>query len=200
MKRLSFLAIIIFALTATACQSSFSKGDKEIISGGLSSDGAEPILHIYTVDNPAEYEVLRTPSVDMSLRTIKSEEYKTLARRMVTTVSDTTVGGVGIAGPQVGINKRVVAVQRFDKEGEPFEVYPNIRIICMSDSTRTGFEGCLSVPNRRGEVVRSAEVVISYIDTNIMKPVTDTITGFTAVIFQHEVDHLEGIIYTDKLK
>jgi magnesium-transporting ATPase (P-type) len=72
--------------------------------------------------------------------------------------------GVTIIGPQVGLNRRVVAVQRFDKEGEPFEVYPNVRIVWASDSLAAGPEGCLSVPDRRGEVLRSEEIVIEYAD------------------------------------
>ena len=110
--------------------------------------------------------------------------------------------GVGIAAPQVGINRRVVAVQRFDKEGDPFEVYPNIRIVWKSDSVEAGPEGCLSVPNQRGEVMRSQEIVIEYAsaDCEEISMVRDTVKGFTAVIFQHEVDHLEGVLYIDRLK
>jgi peptide deformylase len=121
---------------------------------------------------------------------------------MIATVTHPSQDGVGIAAPQVGINRRVVAVQRFDKEGEPFEVYPNIRIVWASESLESGPEGCLSVPDRRGEVMRSQEIVIEYADvTRLDCPehmVRDTVKGFTAVIFQHEVDHLDGILYIDK--
>jgi peptide deformylase len=98
----------------------------------------------------------------------------------------------------------VVAVQRFDKEGEPFEVYPNIKIVWASDSKVSGPEGCLSVPGRRGEVLRSQEIVIEYADMKAIKAgpdipmARDTVNGFTAVIFQHEIDHLDGILYIDK--
>jgi peptide deformylase len=136
---------------------------------------------------------------------------------MVATVTHPSQDGVGIAGPQVGLNRRVVAVQRFDKEGEPFEVYPNVRIVWASDSLAAGPEGCLSVPDRRGEVLRSQEIIIEYADiTGIehslqqnrlesnrrAKPVPmvrDTVSGFTAVIFQHEIDHLDGVLYIDRL-
>jgi peptide deformylase len=136
---------------------------------------------------------------------------------MVATVTHPSQDGVGIAGPQVGLNRRVVAVQRFDKEGEPFEVYPNVRIVWASDSMAAGPEGCLSVPDRRGEVLRSQEIIIEYADiTGIehslqqnrlesnrrAKPVPmvrDTVSGFTAVIFQHEIDHLDGVLYIDRL-
>ena len=116
---------------------------------------------------------------------------------MLHTVQHPDVGGVGIAAPQIGINKRIVGVQRFDKKGEPFEIYPNIHIDNYSGSKKTGREGCLSVPNKYGNVERNDTITICYIDKNTLKPIKETISGFTAVIFQHEVDHLEGIIYTD---
>lgn len=118
---------------------------------------------------------------------------------MLATVTDSTQQGVGIAGPQVGISRRVVAVQRFDKEGEPFEVYPNIRITAMREPFEPGMEGCLSVPNFRGEVRRSRDIDISYTSLSTLRDTTETVCGFTAVIFQHECDHLDGIIYTDRL-
>jgi peptide deformylase len=106
---------------------------------------------------------------------------------------------VGIAAPQIGINKRAVVVQRFDKPGEPFEAYPNIYIVECSEEKQKGPEGCLSVPDERHDVNRSTSVVISYYDIGKGEMVTETIEGFTAVIFQHEIDHLEGIIYTDRV-
>lgn len=192
------LFIVLFAASAAILSSScthncFTRSDRQIIMTNKDS-----LLHIYTVDNPQENLVLREKSYDMTKRTLKTSWYRTLAHRMIVTVSDSTVGGVGIAGPQVGINKRIVAVQRFDKPGEPFEAYPNIHIIEYSEEKQCGPEGCLSVPGKRGEVERSEQIVIQYTDLRTMTHVKDTVKGFTAVIFQHEVDHLEGVIYTDK--
>jgi peptide deformylase len=139
-----------------------------------------------------------------SAKALLSEDYARLCSLMVATVTHPSQDGVGIAGPQVGLNRRIVAVQRFDKEGEPFEVYPNIRIIWKADSLAYGPEGCLSVPDRREEVARSQEIIIEYADVSALKGsdipmVRDTIKGFTAVIFQHETDHLDGILYIDRL-
>ena len=76
----------------------------------------------------------------------------------------------------------------------------DIRIIWSSDSLAYGPEGCLSVPDRRGDVLRSQEIIVEYALTQHPKwSVRDTIRGYTAVIFQHEVDHLDGILYTDRL-
>ena len=85
------------------------------------------------------------------------------------------------------------------------EVYPNIRIVWAADSLAAGPEGCLSVPDRRGDVLRSTGIIIEYADLSSactsrdIPMVRDTVTGFTAVIFQHEIDHLDGILYIDRL-
>ena len=170
---------------------------------------ADSIMHVLTIDNPAEHLVLRSPSSDLSVRSLLSEDYNKLCSLMIATVTHPTQDGVGIAGPQVGLNRRIVAVQRFDKAGEPFEVYPNVRIVWASDSLKYGPEGCLSVPGRRGDVLRSQEIVIEYAlaeaeccsekDPERITMARDTVKGFTAVIFQHEIDHLDGIIYIDRL-
>lgn len=175
---------------------------------------ADSIMRVLTIEDPCDLAVLRATSCDFSSKALLSEEFRRLSELMIATVTHPSQDGVGIAGPQVGLNRRVVAVQRFDKEGEPFEVYPNIRIVWQSDSLEFGPVGCLSVPDRREDVARSTEIVIEYtgIDPDYMSssqdnspsapkliPVRDTISGFTAVIFQHEVDHLDGILYIDRL-
>ena len=140
-----------------------------------------------------------TECVEFPLKVLRSKRFGRLAERMLATVTDSTQDGVGIAGPQVGLKRRVVVVQRFDKAGEPFEVYPNIRVEYLSDEKQTGPEGCLSIPEIYGEVERSQTVVISYVDVRTLEPVRDTVSGFTAVIFQHETDHLDGILFTDRM-
>lgn len=183
----------------------FTRQELEIL------DGADSFMRVLTIEDPSDLAVLRATSCDFSHEALLSDEFARLAELMVATVTHPSQDGVGIAGPQVGLNRRVVAVQRFDKEGEPFEVYPNIRIVWQSDSLAFGPEGCLSVPDRREDVARSTEIVIEYTaingpyspsspDSNLaLIPVRDTISGFTAVIFQHEVDHLDGVLYIDRV-
>ena len=160
--------------------------------------GADSIMRVLTVEDSTDNAVLRARSTDLPDRALRSDDYARLAGLMKATVTHPSQDGVGIAAPQVGLNRRVVAVQRFDKEGEPFEVYPNIRIVWASDSLAYGPEGCLSVPDRREEVLRSQKIVIEYTDSSL-RTARDTVKGFTAVIFQHEVDHLDGILYIDRL-
>lgn len=167
---------------------------------------ADSLMRVLTVEDSLDNAVLRAPSKDFSIRALRSEEFAKLSRLMVATVTHPSQDGVGIAGPQVGLNRRVVAVQRFDKG--TIGVYPNIRIVWASDSLSSGPEGCLSVPGRRGEVLRSGEIVVEYADLAAVREddsiedipmIQDTVKGFTAVIFQHEVDHLDGVLYIDRL-
>ena len=178
----------------------FSAGELEILNS------ADSIMRVLTVEDSVDYAVLRAISCDFSADELMSEEFGKLGRGMVATVTHPSQDGVGIAGPQVGLNRRIVAVQRFDKEEEPFEVYANVKIVWMSDSMAYGPEGCLSVPDRRGDVLRSQEIVIEYADLASLRQdsdeipmIRDTVQGFTAVIFQHEIDHLEGVLYIDRL-
>ena len=156
-------------------------------------------MRVLTIEDESDSLFLRTPCKELTAREIRSAEYTTLAERMLVTVTSPEQDGVGIAGPQVGIGRRIVAVQRFDKEGEPFEVYPNIRITAKRGSPEPGPEGCLSVPGRRGDVLRWQDIDIAYTSPHTGRDTTETVQGFTAVIFQHETDHLDGVLYIDKL-
>ena len=194
------LSYVTSCISPTGSGKDFTKAELSLIKS------ADSIMRVLTIDNPADSFVLRDVSTNLSAEALLSEDFAKLSDLMTATVTHPSQDGVGIAGPQVGLNRRVVAVQRFDKEGEPFEVYPNISIVWASDSLAYGPEGCLSVPGRRGEVLRSQEIVVEYADLSTLHknlddiPMKrDTVTGFTAVIFQHEIDHLEGVIYIDRL-
>ena len=194
----------------------------------IDSADSNGIMRVLTVYDRADSLVLRTQCADFAeedlaaMFTDSLSPCARLASQMVATVTSPEQDGVGIAGPQVGLSRRIVAVQRFDKPGSPFEVYPNIRIVEARGKRRTGAEGCLSVPGRRGIVERWDTVVISYAKaagtlraeadnepvmtdaagdiaaSHDWEYVTETVGGFTAVIFQHECDHLDGILYTDR--
>ena len=159
----------------------------------------DPVMRVLTIDNRKDSLILRTPSTDIAPEALTTPEYKTLEQKLIATVTSPEQDGVGIAGPQVGLLRRIVAVQRFDKEGEPFEVYPNIRVTKTRGEMVPGGEGCLSVPGRRGDVLRYQNIDISYTSPYTLKDTVETVTGFTAVIFQHETDHLDGVLYIDKL-
>lgn len=157
------------------------------------------VMRVLTVDDPADSTVLRRKCSDISAAALADPLYEKLAAGLVATVTSPEQDGVGIAGPQVGISRRIVAVQRLDKEGEPFEVYPNIRIVATRGEKEAGAEGCLSVPGRRGEVLRYRDIDISYTSPATGRDTFERVQGFTAVIFQHETDHLDGVLYMDRL-
>ncbi|MCK9625341.1 MAG: peptide deformylase [Bacteroidales bacterium] len=195
MKRILFPIIIVFIILLSGCckKTTFTKEEKTLIG----SDITAGIMHLYTIEDKNELKLLRLTAAELSQNDIKSEIYLTLKQRMLDTVLDSLNEGIGIAAPQVGISKKLVAVQRFDKEGEPFEFYPNAEIEYYAPEYKFGMEGCLSVPNRKDSVNRSKMIVVRYNDEKTFNKCHDTISGFTAVIFQHETDHLKGILYTD---
>lgn len=191
------MALFAFA-SCNSVEGTFTEKELSLING------TDSIMRVLTVDRPDDLSILRAQSDDLSVEALSSEDYLALARLMVATVTHPSQDGVGIAGPQVGLNRRVVAVQRFDKEGEPFEVYGNIRIVRHHGEKVPGAEGCLSVPDRREDVERWQDIEIEYdaVFTEgkvTVRPVRERIQGFTAVIFQHETDHLDGILYIDRL-
>lgn len=154
-------------------------------------------LMYVTVIN-ADSAILRSPSKDLNEKELKSEELKTLMGKMLHTVKHPSQDGVGIAAPQVGINRRVIWVQRFDKAGEPFECYANVHLDSLYGEITHGPEGCLSVPPMRGIVPRYSGVVVRYVNPRTGEPCTEQVEGYTAIIFQHECDHLDGRLYIDR--
>ena len=155
-------------------------------------------MRLWTVDNETDSIFLRQQCLPLTKEDIASPVFQQLKQRMLLTVTDPENEGVGIAAPQVGISRQLVAVQRMDKEGIPFEFYANPHLAYLSDEKKNGWEGCLSVPGERGEVPRSTWVVVEYNDLSDYTLHRDTVKGFTAVIFQHEIDHLNGTLYIDK--
>lgn len=119
--------------------------------------------------------------------------------RLHRTVTDSASLGVGIAAPQVGILRQIIWVQRFDKPNFPWEVYLNPRIIQYTEKKQPCREGCLSIPNRADTTQTRAYAILLSYDRMDGTHVTEMVEGFTAVIFQHEIDHLNGILYLDHL-
>lgn len=192
MKRILIFLSALALLLSCGGSGGFTKEEKELIL----SQG--DIMRVLTVSDTADSLVLRGMSRNIPVEEIGGSVYEALASRMLATVQAPEQNGVGIAAPQVGISRRIIAVCRMDKEGEPFEIYPNIEITAFSDSLSQGLEGCLSILGKRGLVSRSKEITIRYTDPATLKSVTEDVKGFTAVIFQHECDHLDGVLYTDK--
>ena len=101
--------------------------------------------------------------------------------------------GVGLAAPQIGISKRVIVVDVGDDNGLIELVNP---VIASMDGEQLGPEGCLSIPGLQGDVKRANHVVIQGLDRN-GNPIQYEGTELLARAFQHEVDHLNGVLFVD---
>jgi peptide deformylase len=126
-------------------------------------------------------------------------ELQTLIDDMIETMREAP--GVGLAAPQVGVSKRVIVVEFGDEEDEdaPTSLYVviNPEILRFSSEIVEGVEGCLSIPRLVGSVDRPEEITVKGLN-RYGKPVKIKAKGWLARIFQHEVDHLDGILFVDR--
>ena len=130
---------------------------------------------------------------------------QTLIDDMIETMRDAP--GVGLAAPQVGVPERVIVVEYAEQEeveeGEdPIEVEPKLYVMVnpeiakASPETVVGIEGCLSIPTLVGEVERAQEIRIKGFNRH-GQPMKLKVDGWLARIFQHEIDHVNGVVFTD---
>ena len=107
--------------------------------------------------------------------------------------------GIGLAAPQIGISKRLI-VMDCAKDDNPPEIWKmiNPEIISRSEETTKMEEGCLSIPGYNGDVTRPAEVEVRYMDIDGTAQQM-TATGLLAACVQHEIDHLDGVLFIDYL-
>ncbi|ANK79538.1 MAG: peptide deformylase [Rhizobiales bacterium NRL2] len=119
---------------------------------------------------------------------------------MMATLED--IAGAGLAAPQVHVSKRVVMFHvppgRGDPETVPFTVLVNPRIEVLTDETEAGWEGCLSVPGLRGLVSRPAYIRYSGYGVDGQR-IEREAKGFHARVVQHECDHLDGVLYPQRM-
>jgi peptide deformylase len=130
---------------------------------------------------------------------------KTLIEDMVETMRDAP--GVGLAAPQIGLSERLIVVEYYEREEDeneenedaPKKVWAvlNPEIIKASEEKVMGIEGCLSIPNLVGEVERHVAVQVKGLNRH-GKPMKIKAEGWLARIFQHEIDHLNGVLFTDR--
>jgi peptide deformylase len=152
---------------------------------------------------------LPDPVLRRKARPVKTfnKDLQALIDDMVETMREAP--GVGLAAPQVGISERLIVVEYADlpepeEEGEePEEVRPklyvmiNPEIVKTSVETEIGVEGCLSIPGLVGEVERYAAIQVKALNRH-GQPTKLKAEGWLARIFQHEIDHINGIVYPDR--
>jgi len=120
-----------------------------------------------------------------------------VAGRMMRTMN--AADGVGIAAPQVGLSIRAVVVMLDSDTETPRTVFArNPVIVERSDETALGWEGCLCLPDVGGRVRRNSRIRVQY-TLESGETVIEEAEGFNAVIWQHEIDHLDGVLYIDRL-
>jgi peptide deformylase len=136
----------------------------------------------------------------------KAHKITTFDKNLQTLVDDMietmrVAPGVGLAAPQVGISERLIVVEYGDDEDEtvPKKLYAviNPEIVQASEEKIEGIEACLSIPQLAGEVERHEKITVKGLNRH-GKPVKIKAEGWLARIFQHEIDHLEGVLFTDR--
>ncbi len=153
------------------------------------------ILPIYLYGQP----VLKKVSEDI---TADYPNLKELIENMFDTMHHAS--GIGLAAPQIGLAIRLVVVDldvlsEDEPEFKDFRrVYINAHIIETSDETDTMEEGCLSLPGIHEKVTRSSRIHVKYLDENFVEH-DEWVDGFLARVMQHEFDHLEGKVFSDRL-
>jgi peptide deformylase len=156
-------------------------------------------MRITVVGDP----VLRQRADEVSPEDLRSQGVQDLIDELIETRR--AAGGAGLAAPQVSVLKRIAVVEvdeatrsRYPyKPPFPLTVMVNPVIKPLSDETVLISEGCLSVPGLRGDVERSTHVRVEYFDRNGAREET-VAQGLTAGTFQHEVDHLDGVLFLDR--
>ena len=157
------------------------------------------ILKVAQLGHP----VLRRVARDLTPDEIRSDPIRVLVENMCETMVE--YGGVGLAAPQVHYSVRIAIVE-FDKdnsryeiaEPQPKKVLFNARATVLDEAPLGTWEGCLSVDGLRGYVERASKVRVDYLDAEAEPQVLEA-EGFLAVVLQHELDHLDGVLYVDRL-
>lgn len=150
-------------------------------------------MKILTVKNRGEEKVLRKPPDLFDFKKFKKSEINELIKTMK--IAMEKADGIGLSANQIGLNFRVFVAKVENK----FYVVFNPQILKKGLSTLSAEEGCLSVPDQYGEVLRPERVTLTGYDKN-GKKIKIKAWGMLARVFQHEVDHLDGKLFTDHLR
>lgn len=147
---------------------------------------------------------LRATAEDYPIVDIGTVHFETLIEDMRDTLH--AHGGIGLAAPQIGVGYRIAIIEieniqtRYGEvEYTPFDVYINPLISCIEEGEAGYWEGCLSVPGMMGFVERPQHIRIDYLDRS-GNACQKEVHGFLATVFQHEIDHLDGVLYVDRIK
>lgn len=147
--------------------------------------------------------ILRKKAKQVPLKMFGSRSLEKLINEMFFTMR--RVGGVGLAAPQIGesIKLAVIEIKKTPIRPEVVPLAPTViinpEIITVSKEKLNDWEGCLSFPNVRGLTLRHKNITVKYHDQSGKKHVVK-LSGFQARVFQHEIDHLNGTVYVDRMQ
>ncbi|MGH7045205.1 MAG: peptide deformylase [Stellaceae bacterium] len=148
------------------------------------------LLPIITAPDPRlKIKARPVPLVDDEVRQLMDDMLATMRQAI----------GIGLAAPQVGVAKRVIVVD-VARDGEPPQpmMLANPEILWRSSELMTGSEGCLSLPEHYAEVTRPEKIRLRYLDYQDEVREIDA-SGLLATCIQHEVDHLDGVLFVDHI-
>jgi len=147
-----------------------------------------PILKIITIPNP----ILRKKSKEINFKEINTRDFAKLVSAMGKTMIKTD--GAGLAAPQIGKSIRLAVIN--SKDGPICLINP--KITRKSWARELGQEGCLSIPGIFGQVKRHKKITVAYYN-QAGKKIKQVAQGLMARVMQHEIDHLDGILFIDKM-
>ena len=150
------------------------------------------------------HPILRNKTKDIPINEIKSENTKKIIEKMIKTMRKHN--GAGLAANQIYEPIRICIIEVLDNPRYkhlntiPLKVLINPKIVIKKNTaTFNSYEGCLSVPNLRGKVKRYNTINVTYY-TMDAKKITENIKGLESIVYQHEIDHLDGYLFTDKVE
>lgn len=157
-------------------------------------------LNIAQIGHP----ILRNKTKDIPINDIKSDNTQKIIEKMIKTMRKHN--GAGLAANQIYEPIRICIIEVLDNPRYkhlntiPLKILINPKVIIKKDTaTFNSYEGCLSVPNLRGKVRRYNSINVTYY-TMDAKKVTENIKGLESIVYQHEIDHLDGYLFTDKVE
>ena len=150
------------------------------------------------------HPILRNKTKDIPINDIKSDNTQKIIEKMIKTMRKHN--GAGLAANQIYEPIRICIIEVLDNPRYkhlntiPLKVLINPKVIIKKDTaTFNSYEGCLSVPNLRGKVKRYNTINVTYY-TMDAKKITEDIKGLESIVYQHEIDHLDGYLFTDKVE
>ena len=150
------------------------------------------------------HPILRKKTNEVDLNELKSDKIQNIIKKMIATMRN--ANGAGIAANQIYESFRICVVEVLNNnrykhlESIPLKILINPKIVIDKESgTFNSYEGCLSVPDIRGKEKRYKKISLNYFD-NEGKEIYEKIDGLEAIVYQHEIDHLDGYLFTDKVE